>query len=781
MQSSLAEEYRRKPDVSVVVVIYNIPREAPRTLLSLSAAYQRHIHPDDYEVIVVDNGSTPPLDPKMLEALPGNFRLIRIDPAPPSPAHAVNRGIAEAKGEIIGIMIDGARIVTPGLVHFARDGARLYSQPVVATLGWYLGYDFQNWAMQAGYDKTREDALLAKIGWPQDGYRLFEIATLDESSIDGWLLPISESNALFLTRAMWTALDGVDERFDAPGGGLLNLDTFRRAVELPGAELVTLLGEATFHQLHGGIATNSPVERYGEKAVPWHLQYQAIRGQPWNWPRRRNPPTFLGTLPRPALTRFVRAAIDPVWRMPRSPEPPLGHDFDRALWSLGPTKRPIDPAVAALVDLAQSEFRAGRHETAAGVARLARERAPDEPEPQRILALVGAWLPIEGPPAERRAAYHFILGKAFHLLGEKHRAAEEYRTALTFDHNFAQAHAALAKLERQRTVTRNSWAGITVGSETASAIFRPIVFENPDRLVPPTAWVGHIPFAFWIMEVLRPGIFVEHGTQSGNSYSAFAQAVQNLRLSTQCHAVDTWRGDDHAEFSSEKVFEDYSRYHDARFADFSRLIRSTFDEALPYFGEQTIDLLHIDGLSTFEAVMHDFESWLPKLSARGVVLLHDIDVREPGYGVWRLWADLCNRYPHFAFHHSHGLGVLGVGKNVPAELKWLFGLSEGPATAETAAFVQVFFEQLGNRLVDRVELAQTAVRAATMQRERDELARQSDGGMAELRAVRADLDRCWSQLRAASTERDALLNSTSWRVTKPLRQFKDWLSPKAEH
>src|SRR5947199_2379266 len=90
---------RSKPDISVVVVIYNIPREAPRTLLSLSAAYQRHIHPDDYEVIVVDNGSTPPLDPKLLEELAGNFRLIRIDPAPPSPAHAVNRGIAEAKGE----------------------------------------------------------------------------------------------------------------------------------------------------------------------------------------------------------------------------------------------------------------------------------------------------------------------------------------------------------------------------------------------------------------------------------------------------------------------------------------------------------------------------------------------------------------------------------------------------------------------------------------------------------------------------------------------------------
>jgi hypothetical protein len=676
--------------VSVVVVVHNIPREAPRTLLSLSRRYQRHIDAADYEVIVVDNGSNPPVDRPAVESLGDNFHLIRIDPAPPSPAHAFNRGLAEARGEVIGAMIDGARMVTPGLLHFARHGARLYDKPVVATLGWYLGHDFQSWAMRAGYDKTREDALLASIDWPQDGYRLFEVATLDESSVDGWLFPISESNALFMCRDMWAALGGLDERFNAPGGGLLNFDTFHRALELPGAELVVLLGEATFHQLHGGVATNAPVERYAENAAPWGAQFEAIHGHPWNWSRPRNPPTFLGTFPRAALARFVRAAIDPVWRAPRPAPPPLGHDFDRALWSLTPPKRPADPTIAGLVELAQCEFRAGRHETAAAVARLARERAPDEPEPQRLLGLVGAWLPLEGPPAERRADYHLALGKAFHLLGEKDKAADEYRTALTFDDNLHQARAALARLEFPITATRTNWAGTAVESQTASALFRPIVFEQPHRLVWPPAWVGHIPFAFWMVEVFRPNIFVELGTQSGNSYSAFAQAVQQLKLPTQCYAIDTWRGDEHAEFYSEEVFEDYSGHHDARFAAFSRLIRSTFDEALPGFGEQTIDLIHIDGLHTFEAVTHDFESWLPKLSNRGVVLFHDTNVRERGFGVWKLWAELRSRYPHFSFHHSHGLGVLGVGKNVPPELKWLFSLSERAADAGTETFVRFF-------------------------------------------------------------------------------------------
>src|SRR5207302_363122 len=129
----------------VVVVIHNIPREAQRTLLSLSASYQHNIQDAEYEIIVVDNGSNPPIDPKLIRNLKGNFRLVRIEHA--SPARAVNRGVAEARGGIVGVMIDGARIVTPQLPHFARHGARLSDRAVVVTLGWYLGGDLQRRAL----------------------------------------------------------------------------------------------------------------------------------------------------------------------------------------------------------------------------------------------------------------------------------------------------------------------------------------------------------------------------------------------------------------------------------------------------------------------------------------------------------------------------------------------------------------------------------------------------------------------------------------------------------
>src|ERR687891_918236 len=98
--------------LSVVVVVFNIPREATRTLHSLSAAYQQGIRADEYEVIVVDNGSTPALTPAAVESFGANFRLIRIEDASPSPAPAINRGLAEARGQIIGVVIDGARMAT---------------------------------------------------------------------------------------------------------------------------------------------------------------------------------------------------------------------------------------------------------------------------------------------------------------------------------------------------------------------------------------------------------------------------------------------------------------------------------------------------------------------------------------------------------------------------------------------------------------------------------------------------------------------------------------------
>ncbi|MBA2605840.1 MAG: class I SAM-dependent methyltransferase, partial [Acidobacteria bacterium] len=157
-------------------------------------------------------------------------------------------------------------------------------------------------------------------------------------------------------------------------------------------------------------------------------------------------------------------------------------------------------------------------------------------------------------------------------------------------------------------------------------IFNPL--EHPVCLEFPlwleeTAWAGHIPFAMFITSAFRPRVFVELGTFRGASYCAFCQAVKSVKTKTKCFAVDTWQGDAHAGQIEREVLVKLKAYHDPLYGDFSRLVESTFDDALDDFADGSIDLLHIDGFHTYEAVRHDFETWQPKMSKRGIVLFHD--------------------------------------------------------------------------------------------------------------------------------------------------------------
>jgi len=216
-------------------------------------------------------------------------------------------------------------------------------------------------------------------------------------------------------------------------------------------------------------------------------------------------------------------------------------------------------------------------------------------------------------------------------------------------------------------------------------------FWAPDYVDVSSAWTEHIPFAFWIIEVLNPKKFVELGVHTATSYFAFCQAVKTLNLDTTCYGVDTWKGDEHTGFYGDEVFEKVSNHNTMQFSRFSTLIRSTFDEAREYFIDKSIDLLHIDGFHTYEAVKHDFEFWLPKLSNSGLIILHDINVRERNFGVYKLWEELKEKYDHFQFDFGHGLGIVCMGKNVPDPLKNLINKNEGYYT-----FLRNYFSERGN-------------------------------------------------------------------------------------
>jgi hypothetical protein len=300
--ADLPPEDPRPPAVSVVVVAHAMARELPRTVRTLTAPYQRDLDAEDIQVVVVDNGSPVPLELPPDRGPGTTVTLARLDPAPPSPARAANVGLARATAPLVGLVVDGARMASPGLLSTASLAARLADRPVIATLGWHLGPARHMDAAESGWDQRVEDELLAACGWQEDGYQLFEVSTLAGSSGRGWFGTLGESSALFMPAAMWQELGGLDEAFELPGGGLVNHDLLRRACALESTQLIVLVGEGTFHQFHGGAATS--------RRWTWdemHTDYQRLRGVPFEPPR--NDPIYVGRLPVAALPH-VRTSVE---------------------------------------------------------------------------------------------------------------------------------------------------------------------------------------------------------------------------------------------------------------------------------------------------------------------------------------------------------------------------------------------------------------------------------------------------------------------------------------
>jgi hypothetical protein len=275
--------------LSVVVVTYNQQRELPRTLYSLSPQFQRGIRADQYEVIVVDNGSKKPTRRRQFDDLGIDLSVMVMDDPTHSPVAAINRGLDASVGAAVSVFIDGARLASPGLLRGLREGLMLDPRAVVGSRGRYLGPVPQRVGMRYGYTRKIEDTMLDRVKWKKNGYRLFDISVFDEPSGPTWLAQVGESNSIAMSRELWAELGGFDEAFVSKGGGYVNLDTWNRACSLPRVRPVLLLGEATFHQFHGGVATNSPQKEVREL----HGEYKKLRGKPYRRPS--TPATFLGS------------------------------------------------------------------------------------------------------------------------------------------------------------------------------------------------------------------------------------------------------------------------------------------------------------------------------------------------------------------------------------------------------------------------------------------------------------------------------------------------------
>ena len=314
-----------------------------------------------------------------------------------------------------------------------------------------------------------------------------------------------------------------------------------------------------------------------------------------------------------------------------------------------------------------------------------------------------------------------------------------------------------------------------------------ICLNKPTYFSGKSAWVEHLPFAFWIISVLRPKVFVELGTHYGDSYFSFCQALKDLNVMTSSYAIDTWQGDEHAGIYGPELLQSVRQYHDSEYASFSRLIQTTFDQAVFYFQDESIDLLHIDGLHTYEAVKHDFATWLPKMSQSGIVLFHDTNVRERNFGVWRFWGEIREKYPNHEFIHGHGLGILAVGEKVSQELILLlkedspdkpafskFFSSMGGFISRTLASdaLETEVSHLTREIQDRdthiADLTQTVASLEATISDLNREAQDRERQIAELNLLNKEKD---NQLFQLDLNIQSILSSTSYQITRPLRKI----------
>jgi len=312
-------------------------------------------------------------------------------------------------------------------------------------------------------------------------------------------------------------------------------------------------------------------------------------------------------------------------------------------------------------------------------------------------------------------------------------------------------------------------------SSEINPIDHPICLAVPERQAA-SHWAEHVPFAMWLISALQPRVLVELGTFRGTSYCGFCQAIAALGLPTRAFAVDTWQGDPHNGFDGPEALADLRHHHDTRYGGFSTLLEVTFDKAVHRFADGEIDLLHIDGYHTYEAVRHDFETWRCKVGNRGVILFHDVVERIADFGVWRLWEELAAQDPSFTFVHEHGLGVLAVGRDLPKEVQALVGMR-----GEEAERVRMLFHQLGRRVRLQMELDKVCAewelkdaRLVELEGDHVRLENEAKELLARVKWYEQEL----AELRLSLEQELAELRlSLSWRLTQRLSALTRQLAP----
>jgi O-antigen biosynthesis protein len=322
------------------------------------------------------------------------------------------------------------------------------------------------------------------------------------------------------------------------------------------------------------------------------------------------------------------------------------------------------------------------------------------------------------------------------------------------------------------------------------------------------AWAGHKYFAYDLIANVKPSVVVELGTYYGTSFWSFSQAVKDQNLKTELNAVDTWKGEKHTGLYGEGVFEIVKQIKDKYYKDIKiSLLRKTFDDVLLDFKNNSIDILHIDGLHTYEAVKHDFENWLPKLKSDGVILFHDIKVGENDFGVYKLWEELKKQYITVEFFQSYGLGVLFLNKTFGKEIKssekewqmhysYIYEKNKSKIITERNIKIQTTEQEVKQKIQEiliknqEIQVKDLRIQSKTQDIEnKNKIIKLKDQELSslnqviqdknkELESKQKELDSTKIQLDSKINELSAIYACRGWRTIAFLRKVLEIITPK---
>ena len=287
------------------------------------------------------------------------------------------------------------------------------------------------------------------------------------------------------------------------------------------------------------------------------------------------------------------------------------------------------------------------------------------------------------------------------------------------------------------------------------------IFLSPDRDVKQHDRIAHFPFMSWLVNATRPGIVVELGTLTGDSFFAFCQAIEQYRLPARCFAINTWDGGEHSGYYGEHLYRSVLERTEHRYGAFSSVMRMTYDQALDSFSDGSIDLFSIGGVQDYESLRHAFDSWLPKLSDTCIVLLHNICGKERFSGLRELWGALSSQYRHIRFEHFSGLGVLFTGKRMNEQM---VALANDWKIPEKQGVIQRLFAMAGQRLAENARKERYEERLS-------ELRRRIHGLSLTVEQRNSKIIQQQSVIDELSEKKHRMESSSSWRLTKPVRKF----------